>query len=122
MLDTNPFVTIFTGLDLPPDFIDEVLWLQKLTYAFLAVTWSAIFAVKFSFLAFFKTLVRRLQCITIYWRWVVGITAIVYALSVCDVFIPCPRFDLSAGKSLTFVWRRCRTYSCRQFNVPREGY
>lgn len=100
-LDSTPFLNIVTRLDLPSDFIEEVLWLQKLTYAFLSVTWSAIFSVKFSFLALFKMLVRRLQCITTYWRWVVGITAIVYGLSVCDVFIPCPRFNLSAGKPLT---------------------
>ncbi len=41
-------------------------------FAFMTLSWTAIFAVKFSFLVFFKKLITRVSNIRIYY-WIVGI-------------------------------------------------
>lgn len=60
--------------------------------AFLCMSWSAIFCVKFSFLALFKVLIRRLsRRLTIYYWVVVGVTIMTWMLLASDIFILCPR-------------------------------
>lgn len=78
--------------------IPELLKFQRLSYAHLTLTWTVIFSVKFSFLFFFKLLIKRLTSLNIYWRVVVGINAIVFVLCVSDIFIACPHITLSGTK------------------------
>lgn len=60
--------------------------------AFLCMFWSAVFCVKFSFLALFRVLIRRLsRRVTIYYWVVVGVTIMTWMLLAFDVFIICPR-------------------------------
>lgn len=82
--------------ELTPESIQQLLWLQKITYSYLALMWTVIFSIKFAFLFFFRTLVRRMPMEILYWKVVAGFTALVYGFCVCDVFIPCPHFNLSA--------------------------
>lgn len=76
--------------------IHQLLWLQKVTCSNLALMWTVIFSIKFAFLFFFRTLVRRMPREHLYWKIVTGFTALVCAFSVCDGFISCPHFSLSA--------------------------
>lgn len=82
--------------------IPELLKVQRLSYAHLTLTWTAIFSVKFSFLFFFKLLIKRLTNLNVYWRVVVWINAVVFVLCVSDIFIACPHITLSDSK-LSFL-------------------
>jgi len=59
----------------------------------LELSWTSIFAVKLSFLFFFKTLVNRIRPMTILWRVVVGVTAVAWAVGCVCVVMECPYFD-----------------------------
>lgn len=60
--------------------------------AFGCMVYSAIFCVKFSFLALFKALIRRLsRRLTIYYWVVVGVTIMTWMLVASGIFIICPR-------------------------------
>lgn len=78
--------------------IPQLLWFEKILDSYLALLWAAIFAVKLSFLVLFKSLIRRLKGITVYWSFAVTITTIVGCLCVTDSFMSCPHFNISARK------------------------
>lgn len=60
--------------------------------AFLFMAWTAIFCVKFSFLALFKVLIRRLsRRLTIYYWTIVVVTILTWALLASDIFVICPK-------------------------------
>ena len=90
------FVTeaVFTGLiQYVP--INDLLTLKDsipVMQTFVFLSWSAIFCVKFSFLALFKVLIRRLsRRLTIYYWVVVGVTVVTWIFLASDIFIYCPR-------------------------------
>lgn len=68
----------------------------RFNWIYLILTWTTIFAVKFGFLSFFRTLVARLPGIHLYWRIVVGVTIIVYLFSLVDGVVACPHVGLRA--------------------------
>ena len=51
---------------------------DRLCEVFIMLSWTAIFAVKFSFLSFFKPLVRRVRPWELLWRCVVGLTLVTW--------------------------------------------
>ena len=59
----------------------------------LELSWTGIFAVKFSFLFFFKGLVSRIRPMTILWQAVAGSTAVALAVGCLCVVMECPYFD-----------------------------
>ena len=71
----------------------------RFNWIYLILTWTTIFAVKFGFLSFFRTLVLRLPGIYMYWRIVVAITVVVYLFSLIDGVIACPHDGLVACRS-----------------------
>lgn len=77
----------------PP--LDMPMWLQRVVAANTCLMSAAISSVMVSFLFFFKTFVKRLQIVNIYWWCVISITAIVFAIAICDSFIACPYFEIS---------------------------
>ncbi|MCJ1362616.1 hypothetical protein MMC16_001721 [Acarospora aff. strigata] len=77
-------------------FLQRLVYYQKINWAYLALSWTTIFFVKFAFLSFFRPLVDRLPSMHMYWRIVVGFTALVFAFAVCDAFIVCPQLGLEA--------------------------
>ena len=84
---------------IPPDFIQRVLRYQQYIFSYLSITWTAIFAVKFAFLFFFRQMVDRVRPLEILWRVVLGVTAVSWAICVSAVFISCPHFGLAARSS-----------------------
>lgn len=64
---------------LPSNLFAESLLFQKLCDGFLVLTYNTIFAVKFSFLFFFRTLIRRVHSMLVYWWMVAVLTAVVWA-------------------------------------------
>ena len=94
ILESDP-----TAIHIPANIIQDINWLQRSSSAYLFVTWVAIFAVKFSFLAFFRRLISRLENIILYWKVVVGVTAAAFVFCACDGFIDCTKTGISAGTS-----------------------
>ncbi len=77
----------------PPNLIYDAIRLQQMLVAFVIMSWSAIFAVKASFLAFFRVLIVRVRGMMVYWWCVVGVTAIAFALNLAVPFVECPHFN-----------------------------
>lgn len=65
----------------------------------LVFLWTAIFAVKFSFLAFFKQLVQSVNKIVAYYWVVVGLTLVSWMFVVSEPFILCPYFGVESSES-----------------------
>lgn len=82
----------------PPDILDQVAWYLKITLSYLGLTWAAIFAVKFGFLHFFRSLVDPLPGMIWYWKIVVGINIAVFAFASSVPYIICPHVDSSASE------------------------
>ena len=58
----------------------------------LELSWTSIFAVKFSFLFFFKTLVNRIRPMTILWQFVVAATTVAWVVGCLCAIMECPYF------------------------------
>jgi len=71
--------------------------IMKWNDIFLCLAWTSHFAIKFSFLAFFHTLVRdvSVRLSRFYW-FVVGYTGIAWGFVIVEPFILCPHFDMKA--------------------------
>lgn len=86
--NVDPKTTIIT-----PDFIQLLLRslkIQSATDVLLSVT---LFSVKFSFLFFFHSLLRRVRGLWVWWWCVFGLMVPVSVVFVSAVFIVCPYFD-----------------------------
>ena len=87
-------------LSMRPDVqLKKVAWYQKMSLAYKPVTWAVIFAVKFSFISFFRVLVNRLRYMIIYWKIVVAVTAICFCFCASEVAMGCPHLDVQVRKS-----------------------
>lgn len=93
-LTTSPSSVI-----LPPDFLNQLFRFHKLSDAYLVLTYTSIFAVKFSFLFFFRVLVRRMHKMIVYWWIVVAVTTVAWAVCVISIFLPCTYFDERSSQS-----------------------
>ncbi|KAI9794619.1 MAG: hypothetical protein M1816_004506 [Peltula sp. TS41687] len=80
----------------PDELHRRVVWFQKMVFSFIATTWVVIFAVKLSFMYFFRALVDRLTNMILYWRIVLGIMAVSFGFCVSEAAIECPHFDISS--------------------------
>ena len=94
-------ITDDPALSLPADFVAQGLLFQKLSDGFLVLTYNVIFAVKFSFLFFFRGLIRRVRTMGVYWWIVAAFTAAVWAFGVIGVFASCPYFDFRSRACLS---------------------
>jgi hypothetical protein len=54
------------------------------------LSWITIFAVKVSFLFYFRNLIERVHRLTVWWRIVLSICIPVAIISICSTFIVCP--------------------------------
>ncbi|MCJ1427199.1 hypothetical protein MMC29_005102 [Sticta canariensis] len=77
----------------------QISRLHKITIAFIILTYTAICAVKFSFLFFLRILVRRIPRMLIFWRVVVVITCVVWVTGSIGAVVRCPYYDLRSTKS-----------------------
>lgn len=88
----------------PNDLKRRVIWFQKMVFAYISLTWVVIFAVKLSFMYFFRALVDRLVNMVIYWRIVLGVIVVSFAVCVSEAAMECPHFDISSGMSPIFSY------------------
>ncbi|CAF9924735.1 MAG: hypothetical protein GOMPHAMPRED_003688 [Gomphillus americanus] len=89
------YLQIYVGLGWQApaaDFQDQMLIFEKRIMACSALIWSVIYAIKFSFLAFFRKLVDRVWKLEIYWWIVMAITTACGITSIPLSFIICAHF------------------------------
>lgn len=67
-------------------------------YVFYVLIWTTIFAVKFSFLVFFKKLINRVTKIHIYYWTVVIITLLSWLYAVLEPLVVCSHPNKSLGR------------------------
>lgn len=79
---------------IPLDQYNDISQTYAILDAFLCVMWTTTFAVKFSFLALFRLLIRRVsKPVTTYYWIVVAITTVTWIFLVAEPFILCPYFQ-----------------------------
>ena len=76
----------------PPD-LNRILEFRKLATGSLILTWVAMMAVKFSFLALFKRLIDRIPILLKYWWFVVIFNLAVTGYGASVYVLPCPHFS-----------------------------
>ncbi len=110
-----PVLYLYEGLNLSPlttpfgpQDIEDLIWYQKMVNSFIVLSWVTIFAVKLSFLFFFRNLIRRLSGMNTYWKIVLTTSLLVCGFNICEVFIACPHFNLSSCKCNVLVSVRAR--------------
>lgn len=85
------FAAISAGLELlSVDYIDSATKTANVAFAAEVLAWTTLFAVKFSFLFFFRNLIRRLRDLEILWWCVLVICVPVAVVCICLPFIECP--------------------------------
>jgi hypothetical protein len=102
--------------DVPLSFevITESLDFGKWAEVSLILLWTAINAVKFSFLILFHKLINRIRFLTIYWWCVVAYTTFIYLYGISSYIIPCPNYDsLSAS-----LYSHHPTHQINLLNLP----
>ena len=75
-----------------PDFPKQMFMQKNLETAASAMVWVTIYAVKFSYMFFFKKLVRRVRKLQIWWWYVLGVLIPVSLAGSIFDFIICPVF------------------------------
>lgn len=76
----------------------ELARFQKNSDAYMALTYTTLFLVKFSFLLFFRILVRRVRKMIIYWWTVLAIMIVAWPVSIVAAVAPsCPIFDITSS-------------------------
>lgn len=97
--------TSFPETELPPNYIKLLMRFHKVADVYLALTCTAIFSVKFSFLFFFRILVQRVQKMNVYWWTVTGVMVVAWVVTmIVAIFLPCPYFDLRSCTAWVLVW------------------
>ena len=72
---------------------------HKVNVIYVVLTWTALFAVKYSFLFFFQPLVSRIRPLTIWWRGVLVFTTLAWlgGYAACAI-VTCPYFGEDSCK------------------------
>ena len=84
-----------------PQDLNRVFEFRKLVTASLMLTWVAMMAVKFSFLALLRRLIDRIPPLIKYWRIVVAFNLAVTSYRASVYVIACPHFSgMKVGKKL----------------------
>ena len=81
-----------------PTFPAKIMHFQQKVFAYLSLTWTTIFAVKLSFLLFFRSMVDRVKKMELFWKVVFGITVVFYCYCAAAVYMGCSKFGLAACK------------------------
>lgn len=88
-----------TRLSFQPQDLNRVFEFRKLVTASLILTWIAMMAVKFSFLALFRRLIDRIPPLIKYWRVIVAFNIAVTAYGASVYVVACPHFSgMKVGK------------------------
>lgn len=79
----------------PAGTVQEKVFFRRVYWAYLTLTWTTIFAVKFAFLSFFRRRIDLLLSMHMYWRVVVAFTGLGFLFAICNHFMTCPNLSFS---------------------------
>ena len=82
-----------------PELLDRVLLTRKTILAYVALSWTSIYAVKLCFLFFFRQLIDRVKRLVVIWKISLGVTVVSYCVTVSSYFLTCTHYDYRVGKS-----------------------
>ena len=85
------------------DFIADINLIERLVSAFTTLMFTAIFAVKLAYLAFFRRLVDRIRPLIIYWRVVTAVTILSFPIGIILSFLACTQTGAEVGEHVTYV-------------------
>lgn len=91
------------SVSIPPNFLAKVETSLKYLFSYEAIIWATVFSVKFSFLSFFRPLVKRLARLRNWWTCVTVVTALSWGFCTTNVFIICPDFNPTSCKCHTLI-------------------
>ena len=105
LADSYSFAHTFEAeLPLSPETRERTTRTATYTTTSLVLAWITIFAVKLSFLYYFRTLVQRLPRLMIWWQIVLIVCIPVAVVSICATFIVCPYLGYNMlGQSATLM-------------------
>lgn len=81
-------------------FETRILLLQKLCYSCEVALWVTIFAVKMSYLLFFRHLIKRMKSHMTYWKVALCIVVVSGIFCIGSIFIICSYFGVAASEYL----------------------
>ena len=81
-------------------FADRIFKYQQLSFSTEVLCWVTIFAVKMSFLLFFRQLLHGLTKVAKLWNFTFGFAIVSGIVCICSIFISCPHFGVSSSKFL----------------------
>ena len=81
------------------NILEIAVEIQLFSAVYVVISLTGIFAIKFSFLCFFRHLIDRLHGLQIYWRCIACYTTAVWIISICLAPTSCPFYDSRAGTS-----------------------
>lgn len=85
--------------------LNELTHVTIVTNVFVDTSWTAIFCVKFSFLALFRVLIKNVSThLSRYFWCVVVITAVTWAFLVSEAFILCSKFGWASCKQFCIIF------------------
>ncbi len=87
-LNYNPSLLLYL-MKQHVDIAARINTYQRVYNSQASLQWTVIFAVKFAYLAFFRRLVDRLRPLVIYWRIIVGLSAVSFPVCVISIYISC---------------------------------
>lgn len=73
LLNRNP-QTLALAFEDPEAFYRRILRFRQISFSFLALNWTTVFAVKICFLLFFHRIITRLKRLALAWKVIFGIT------------------------------------------------
>lgn len=89
---------INTGTGYPMIESSLLAQFDKNSDVYFALTYTTLFSVKFSFLFFFRILVRRVRKMAIYWWTVLAIMLVAWPVSIVAAVAPsCPVFGIGSS-------------------------
>jgi hypothetical protein len=88
-------VAASNGAFVPPaNFMERSTFYLRCQFAATCLFWSCVWAVKASFLVFYKTLIDGLKYLPTIWWIIVGITSMSYVASIISYPVSCTSFTL----------------------------
>lgn len=83
--------------EMPKDVIARALEFHKMVETALTLAWTCVFAIKFSFLFFFRSLTDKVCTFNTYWWSVSVLTVIIWIGGILGFWLPCPWFTGTRG-------------------------
>ena len=90
---------------IPIDSFTEMV--ARYFYAFGALIWGVVFAVKFSYLHFFRLLIDRQKSLVNFWKVTMVISLVAAVFNICSTFISCPKLGNQICESLCHDYTAC---------------